>query len=214
MSDLKSSYRKHLTAFIALNLVIFISMVFFGVKVTSLSASFDALTKTVLYILVGPIITVVVSGWLSAEFKTSLVFWRFTNPLPGSRAFTQPMINDPRIDLEGLRTRVGEFPKDPQEQNQVWYKLMKSESDDPAILQAHRDWLFTRDLTGYSFIFLIALSLIGYIAVPNILMIVVYAMLLFTQYLLIMLSARTYGVRFVRNVLAKVSSHQSTSGRL
>lgn len=67
----------------------------------------------------------------SADFKATLVYWRWRNALPGHRAFSRHASQDTRINLERLRkTFKGAFPEAPAEQNAAWYKLYKSVRND------------------------------------------------------------------------------------
>src|SRR5207247_6002678 len=92
-----------------------------------------------------PILAIVLSGVLSDLGKARLVFWRWHDPLPGCRVFTELLSTDPRIDVPALRRKLGELPQDPQAQNALWYGLYKRQSADIKISEAHRIYLLTRD---------------------------------------------------------------------
>lgn len=206
MKDLKSSYNKQLSAFAALNICAFWFFLFYGLQANSLTFSLSDILKSSVYVALSPIVTLVLSGLISADSKACLAYWRFANPLPGTRAFQSPIIDDPRIDVVALKSKVGKFPEKPGEQNRLWYQLMKAEEKDHSITQSHRQWLFARDLTGYSFAFLLVFGIAAPLSSQATLLELMYVFLLVLQYLVISFSAQNYGIRFVQNVLAKVSS--------
>jgi hypothetical protein len=112
------------------------------------------------------------------------------------------MHKDHRINPQLLENNWGTLPTDPAEQNRLWYRMYKTVEKDVRVHEAHRDWLFSRDLTGYAVIFLavfIPAAIIGTASWPATLL---YIGLLIIQYLSLMIAARTYGQRFVCNVLA------------
>lgn len=99
------------------------------------------------------------------RLKAALVFWRWKNPLPGTRAFEKAnLIQDPRISIDRLRARLGgSFPRAPQEQNSAWYRLYKEVEDAPQVSGSHYEYLLFRDLTWFSVI-LTVLSILSLLA--------------------------------------------------
>jgi hypothetical protein len=61
-----------------------------------------------------------------------------------------------------LRSNLGAFPTDPNEQNALWYKLYKSVAADPSVVQVHRPFLLTRDYAGIAFMLLVVFGAIGF----------------------------------------------------
>lgn len=155
------------------------------------------LTTTVL-----PVAVLLFVNVLPHELKSSLVFWRVNDALPGCRAFTRYAPRDQRIDMVALKKNVGAFPTEPAEQNAKWYKLYKQVSTDPTVRDAHRNFLLYRDMAALSLPLIVlvpaALSFAG-VASPALWS---AAALFLVQYVLTALSARWSGVRFVCNVLA------------
>jgi hypothetical protein len=89
---------------------------------------------------VAALIATVLNGVLSPDMKARLVFLRWMHALPGHRAFSQYAAIDSRIGRAALRKTVGKaLPRDPFEQNRMWYKLYKTVEKEPAVNQAHRD---------------------------------------------------------------------------
>ena len=155
--------------------------------------------------LIAPVATFVVSGLVSADTKARLVYWKYRHPLPGSRAFSEHLPREVRADPDRLARRWGPFPTESTEENRLWYRIFKSVEADIVVHEAHRAWLFSRDLNSYVLLFL-GLFGISTLAseVPGETT-VWYLLALLAQYLAVMLAARNYGVRFVRTVLAAAS---------
>jgi uncharacterized membrane protein YtjA (UPF0391 family) len=161
------------------------------------------LTTTVL-----PVAVLLLVNVLPHEVKSTLVFWRMSDALPGCRAFTRYGPRDHRIDMVALKKKVGVLPTEPAEQNAEWYKLYKEVAFDPAVHDAHRQFLMYRDMASLS-LPLIALvpAVLSFTGVSHS-HLWLAAALFAVQYLLTALSARWSGVRFVCNVLAVYSANE------
>jgi hypothetical protein len=146
----------------------------------------------------------ILNGLLTPNQKAILVFWRFRHILPGNRAFSFHAHKDARIDSKNLALLYPNLPRNPVDQNRLWYKIYKSNSGDIAIVKSHKDFLLARDLTSMSFLFLIG------IGIPSLILVRqpikwYYAVFLLIQYLIMVILAKNHGNRFVRNVLAHES---------
>lgn len=150
----------------------------------------------------GAVLIGVVNGLLNVQAKARLVFWRWHDPLPGSRAFSHYVHLDPRIDVAALKSKAGPFPTKPNEQNALWYKLYKSVENDPRVLHVHRLFLLTRDYAGIAFMLLIVFGGIGVFAMQTYRTELLYAAALLMQFVASAVAAKNYGVRFVNTVLA------------
>ncbi|WP_137138270.1 hypothetical protein [Pseudomonas asiatica] len=155
-----------------------------------------------------PIPTLILSSLLSADLKAVLVFWRIKNPLPGARAFTVHAPADSRIDLATLRKNIGEFPTTERDQNAKWYSLYKLVDSDPSVVDSHKNYLLLRDIAAMSLLLALTAPMTMYFVGIDTTGVKTSAVLLFTQYLITALSARTTGIRFVQNVLAVHASHK------
>ena len=144
----------------------------------------------------------IINTQLSPEAKARIVFMRWTNALPGCEAFSRYAGTDPRIDIESLRKKYVPLPVAPQKQNALWYKLYKSVEAEPAVLQVHREFLFSRDYTCLALMMLIVLGTAGLLQTPSLTTGTLYIALLFAQFILAMCAARNHGRRFVTTVLA------------
>lgn len=157
-----------------------------------------------------PVAVLLLTSLVPSDVKATLVFWRIKEVLPGHRAFSIFVQKDSRIDIERLRTVVGQFPEAPREQNTLWYRLFKQVESDAGVSQAHRHFLLFRDLAALSFILMIAapivLLMVG--AAPEAAKFALWIMVV--QYLATATAARFQGERLVCNVLAL----QGASGAL
>jgi hypothetical protein len=160
----------------------------------------------------GLALTGVLNAQLSAETKTRIVFLRWRDPLPGSEAFTRHGLSDPRVDMAALQAAFRPLPTAPREQNALWYKMYQSVGSDPAVVQVHRAFLFTRDYACLSLFAFLVLGVAGFIQIPSRSTALAFAALLVVQFLLARRAARTHGVRFVTTVLALKSAGAAPQG--
>lgn len=149
-----------------------------------------------------PIPALILSSLLSADQKAVLVFWRLKNPLPGARAFSVYAQADHRIDLEKLKTQVGDFPVGAREQNAKWYGLYRQVASDASVADSHKNYLLFRDIAAMSLLLVPALPVAMYIIGVDKTRILISATWFLSQYLVSAWAARTTGIRFVQNVLA------------
>lgn len=205
MANLKNKYRKHLITFLVANVAAYL-VVSVGGDITDMQKTFEALmSEKGLFIALSPISILVINGLLSAHCKARLIFWKYSNPLPGSEAFSKHAKNDPRINVASLKRSWGTLPCEPLEQNRLWYKMYRSVESDVRVFESHYNWLFARDLAAFSVIFLFVFPIIGLVSISSESMYWYYLFALITQYLIVVISAQTYGKRFVSNVLASAS---------
>ncbi len=210
-SYLKGKNSVYLWSFIGINLAVFVSVLvtkgFVGESVEHFWGRVS--TKDGIIAAGIPLLAMVLSGVVGDLNKARLVFWRWRDPLPGCRVFSDLMGKDPRIDVPALKKKLGRLPKEPQAQNALWYRLYKEYRGEITISEAHRVYLLTRDMATIAAVFVVLLTL-GVAAVPvRLRILLVYGGGLIGQYLLLASAARNYGTRFVLNVLAEVSQGHS-----
>jgi len=152
-----------------------------------------------------PILAVVLSGVFSDTWKARLVFWRWHDPLPGCRVFSELLATDNRPNKEALANKLGEYPREPGKQNALWFGLYTKHCDLEKVLEAHKIYLLTRDMASISLVFVILLPIVVFAENLNWEVAVIYAASLVIQYALIAISARNHGNRFVLNVLVEES---------
>ena len=151
---------------------------------------------------IAPLVVLLLTSLIPSDAKAVLVYWRIKEVLPGHRAFSTFVQKDSRIDIEGLRTVVGQFPATPREQNTLWYRLFKQVENDVGVFQAHRHFLLFRDLAALSFILVIvAPALLLVVGAPTQAAGFAFAVML-VQYIASATAGRFQGERLVCNVLA------------
>lgn len=155
--SLKSKNAKWLWAFVGLNVVGVLAAL--GIDASDAESALkpsesipaaDGLAATAI-----PLVTMILTGLIPPKAKAFIVFWRWPHPLPGSLVFSKLIDSDERIDPRRLRDRIGlkAFPRSPGEQNKLWYRIYKQHEDAPAVSEAHRMFLLTRDLATLSLLF-------------------------------------------------------------
>jgi len=119
------------------------------------------------------------------------------------------MFKDKRIDVKVLQKRYKNLPTSPKEQNSLWYKIYKKHQEKPSVTDAHSNFLLMRDLATISFIFMFSFGLyfLYTLVKTNYSFVSFIVFLVFlSEYVLVSISARNYGIRLVYNVLAEESS--------
>jgi hypothetical protein len=195
-----------LLALTAFNLIVF------GIVTASDPETYSKLATAWAFLLpagVGLAMVRVINGLINAKNKDRLVFWRWRDPLPGSQAFTVYARDDDRFTWEDVARKLNQLgvdPKnleDPKKQNAYWYsEVFFPLQDRPAVQQAARNFLFTRDYTAISVVMLLALGIAGYVVIVSPLWWGLYCGGLFLQYLLVRWAARNYGIEMVKNAFA------------
>src|ERR1700683_363383 len=202
---LKGKNTRYLWTFISVNIAVFLCLlVSKALTESSLDHFWHRVTmKDGIVIASVPILALVLSGILGQVGKARLVFWRWTNPLPGCRVFSQLLQTDPRIDVPALRSKLGEFPTEPHAQNALWFKLYRRHSTAPRSLRAQSDHLLTRDMATAAAVFSVLLSTTVLLGSVSHKVAGIYAFALLLQYFMCANAARNYGNRFVLNVLSE-----------
>jgi hypothetical protein len=207
-TSLVEQNRPTLNAFVIANVVLLYLVIVGFSPDTTLPAVIEAFFKSAAAMTLVGILTVLLGGLLSPLAKAQIVFLRWEEPLPGSRAFTAEILNDPRINRDVLEKKLGKFPTVAQKQNEEWYRLYKKHEDKPSVTQAQMSYLLTAEMVIIGLIALVIFGISTYFK-PGIIEVPYYnyvLALLIVQLLLTWKAARTYGVSFVRNVLAEESA--------
>lgn len=144
----------------------------------------------------------VLNAQLDATTKARIVFMRWHHPLPGARAFTKHGLEDARVDMDGLRTRLGALPSEPAKQNAVWYQLYRQVADNPAIRHASKEYLFARDYHVLAVGILIVFGIASLWAIEESFTRSLYVGALVLQAFMTGQAARNHGCRLVCTVLA------------
>ncbi len=191
--------------------IVAIVLVLTGFAITQASLSELAQSvfiRDLFFAAAGPLVAVYLNDLLPSNAKASIIFWRFKDALPGHRAFSEHAESDPRIDLVGLRKKIGDFPQSPREQNTCWYRLFQKHLSNVIVNDAHKRFLLFRDSSSLT---LLIIAIAGIAAVLSGVPLGILALLvggLAVQFLWLTLSARNTGIRLVQNVLALESTDE------
>jgi len=212
--SLKDQYRAQLWLVIALNVIVFHAVLRSG----SISAQgWAGIIPSGLSLVpagLALVVTSVANGLLDPITKARLVFLRWHDPLPGSRAFSKWAGTDPRVDPARLKRRLGKtFPSGAAAENRAWYKLYKEVEQDPAIQHTHRDFLFTRDYAALAALFLLGFTGAAIASLSDRRVAIGYGLCLTLQYLTVRRAAAVYGVRFVTTVLARAADRPPSQAK-
>ena len=208
VASLKETYRRRLQGFVALNALVFFVLFASEDMITAIQLrQFEGLiTPKALYGLGLPLLTLVLDRIVSADTKAMLVYCRCRNPLPGSQAFTKHGPADPRVNMRSLEKKYGPFPEPANEQNQLWYRLLKASEDQPSVSQAHQASLLTRDLASLSFVLAPLGAILGAVLRIGIWPWAILLTALTVQFLVLRKAAANSGRRFVTTVLAEAAA--------
>lgn len=145
-------------------------------------------------------------GILPPLLRDQIIHWKSRNPLPGSRAFSQIGPRDQRVDMARLGSDYGALPVDEDDQGRFFYRIYKSVDGSAGVDDAHRSYLAARDCATIAFLFLFLLTPVVYWISQDAKSAATFGIILIVVFLMMSLSARTYSVRFVQNVLAQAST--------
>lgn len=91
-------------------------------------------------------LSLILGGLLPHIWKERLVHMKWSDPLPGSRAFSKYAVDDSRIDFQSLAKKFGPSPEAPGAQNSHFYKIYRTCRDEAAVAGTHKSYLLFRDL--------------------------------------------------------------------
>jgi hypothetical protein len=209
---LKSKNICLLTTFIVFDALLFMYLCL-DINILDIGKLVDKWENRALFLCLGTLSILFLNSLLSPNFKAKIVFLKCKNPLPGCQAFTRHIFNDPRIDIDTLRNKVGEFPTEPKKQNALWYVIYREFSKDNPIKSKNQFFLLFRDMCGILFLIIIG-------AVPLLIIECLFygelSIKCFDYFLVICLiefficnvCARNSGISFVKDVLALKSSEK------
>ena len=204
-TSLKKQNYPLLWSFFLFNLLVFLGL-FFITHFETIKNDYRAIfTIRNSGIILMPIVLYIINGLISSNQKATLVFWKFKNPLPGSRAFSVHANKDFRVNKEGLQSIYGLLPSEAAEQNKLWYKIYRKNITDISVENSHREFLLGRDLVSITFLYIILAGLPAMIFAFSWFSFY-YLIFLLVEYFILVRVARNHGQRFVCNVLAVESA--------
>lgn len=211
-SSLKDTYRWQLFAALAANLALYYALV---KGMTLVEIQPDTVLTHVAGLLPSGL-AVALSGIISAQLtplqKARIVFLRWTDPLPGSRAFSHHAASDPRVDMRAVQAKWAPLPNDPHKQNALWYRIYQQEQETQAVRHLNRSWLFARDYACICVFVFFTLGAVGILQMPSIASWSIFIAIVSAQFLLAKRSAVHHAERLVTTVIAQAAAKPSTAG--
>ena len=207
--SLKQQNSKWLWMFVTLNILALLAINLGKLGDSEwLADTWDSLTqKGGIGIACIPLVTLILTNLIPPDWKAHLIFWRISNPLPGSRVFSKLAKKDQRIDINILRKACGgQLPRSAKRQNETWYKIYKKHAEKPSVIESHKSYLLTRDIAAMSLLLALGAGLFKLSIPSQSIELGWYAAGLAVFYLLSATAARNVGNRFTTNVLAEESS--------
>ena len=204
--SLKEQNNIKIWLFIAVNSLLFYSVLVSGkIELNGIKEALVNAATLVPAAIAGALATAI-NALPSSQMKARLVYLRWTNPLPGHRAFTRYAPRDPRIDMDQLKQVLGTIPTDEDEQNRVWYRLYKPIADQPVINAVHLDFLLMRDYTALAAILILLMAPLAAYLIADKRVTGSFIILLGIELLFFGRAAANCGIRMVTNVLAIIAA--------
>jgi len=154
------------------------------------------------------IASLILLGLVPSALRDKLVHLRWSDPLPGCRAFTEVGPSASHVNMSAIENKHGPLPTAPSEQNQLFYRIYRDYRDDVGVLDAHRRYLAARDIGTITAMLVIPLPLLSWAITRDGTRSVSYCAALLVIYLLCALAAKNYSRRMVEHVLALASSRR------
>lgn len=145
-------------------------------------------------------------GMIPPPWRDRLIHRRWTDPLPGCRAFSEVGPKSSHVDMRALEAAIGPLPEAGSDQNKLFFKLYRSYRDDIGVLDAHGRYLAARDCGTITAILMVTLPWLALWATGNIGRSAIYGLALIGSYLLFSIAAKNYSWRMVQHVLGLSSS--------
>lgn len=204
---LKEENNKMIISFVIINLVLgYLFLYMNDPNIDNINDFYKSIiSKKSIFYLITPFIALVLTNLLSSNFKAKLVFLRFRDPLPGSRAFSKYLYKDVRIDVANIKDKHNPLPEKANEQNALWYSIFKKYPDNTMIVGSHKNFLLLRDLSCVSVLLFIIFSIVWMLSSGLFINPFNYFVYLLLQFITLNICANNQGCRFTCNVLAHES---------
>lgn len=155
-------------------------------------------------------LTVVLCGFINSQLtalhKARIVFFRWHNPLPASRAFSHHAARDPRISMKRVQEKWAPLPNDPHEQNARWYGIYQEVKDSPAVASQNKSWLLARDYACLCAMLFVGLGVAGIFQMPRPAPWLLFQGIVLAQFFIARNSAVNHAERFITTVIAEASA--------
>jgi hypothetical protein len=145
-------------------------------------------------------------GLIDPSWRDRIMHWRWSDPLPGCRAFTSVGPLSSHVNMAVIEAQYGPLPVAGKEQNQLFYRIYREFREDIGVLDAHGRYLAARDIGSITVLVMVPLPWLAWWASGNGGRAVGYGVVLFLLYVLCAIAAKNYSWRMVQHVLALASS--------
>lgn len=150
-------------------------------------------------------------GIINPNWRDRIIHWRWRDPLPGCRAFTDIGPQSSHVNMPELEGRYGSLPIECSEQNKLFYKIYRRYRDDIGVLDAHGRYLAARDIGTITALLAITLPWLAWWATENFWRSAAYGAALLAIYGFCVIAAKNYSWRMVQHVLALASTDEQAS---
>lgn len=145
-------------------------------------------------------------GMVKPNWRDRIMHWRWRDPLPGCRAFTQVGPTSSHVDMAALEATYGPLPTSGEDQNRLFYRIYRDHRDDVGVLDAHGRYLAARDIGTITALVMLFLPWLAWWASGDAGRSFAYGLALVAVYALCVVAAKNYSWRMVQHVLALASS--------
>lgn len=124
--------------------------------------------------------------------------------LPGFCIFSNledNRIKNEKVKKDVLKKRYGEFPKNHEDQNDLWYKIYRSHENSPRIFPNYRYWLLLRDIVTLNVCLLCSITLFSFLRTLSFSL--NWTVFMLIQIVVEILMCRRYCNKYVQYVLAE-----------
>lgn len=157
-------------------------------------------------LILGPLavaVTAVVNGMIGPETKARIVFWKWKNPSPEARVFSNLIKKDRRIDDNKLELEIrGAYKLSADEQTILWFEYYSSVQENPLVVSHERDYVYYRDYASMLASIVVPTPAIGFYLSERVDYALLYMSFLIVQYIMVVLVATRSGNEFATTVLA------------
>ncbi len=210
MRDIKKEYKKYVTTYFLLYILICLIIITKNdiniVKIRNLFEN-DFMVKSLITVVAAPLISIIslmIFNIVPSHIKEILTHWKLKNILPSFR-WKDLCVNDNRVDIIELEKKYGNDLSE-AEQNRIWYRAYQKHQNDDRILNSQRDYLFARDFCISNVILvpiIFTMYVLGKIYYDISINFILYNFIVIVMlYLFSMIVTRNNAKRFVCNVLA------------
>ncbi len=146
--------------------------------------------------------SLILLGAINPLWRDRLVHWRWYNPLPGCRAFSEIGPKSSHVDMVQLAQEFGPLPSNAEEQNRLFYRIYRNHRDEVGVLDAHGRYLAARDISTITALLTLVLPCLAWWTSGDAERAGIYGLALTAVYGVCALAAKNYSFRMVQHVLA------------